>query len=63
VTVNGVSLTVNTVDNRSFCVNLIPHTLRVTTLGAFEPGSRVNVEVDMIARYIERLMNGEAYGN
>lgn len=55
VTLDGVSLTVNAVDARSFEVNLIPHTLAVTTLGRLEPGNRVNLEVDLLARYLERL--------
>jgi riboflavin synthase len=56
VTIDGVSLTVNEVDGRRFGVNLIPHTLEVTTLGELVPGSVVNLEVDIIARYLERLV-------
>jgi riboflavin synthase len=56
VTVDGVSLTVNAVDANRFAVNLIPHTLAVTTLGAFAAGRRVNLEVDLIARYLDRLL-------
>ena len=59
VCVDGVSLTVNAVEGDSFEVNIIPHTLHETTLGAFTVGRRVNIEVDMIARYIERLLLGE----
>lgn len=55
VTLDGVSLTVNEVEGRVFGVNLIPHTLEVTTLGALQAGSYVNLEVDIIARYVERL--------
>lgn len=55
VTLDGVSLTVNEVEGRSFGVNLIPHTREVTTLGALQPGQPVNLEVDIIARYVERL--------
>jgi len=55
VAVQGVSLTVNGVDGPRFHVNLIPHTLAVTTLKALVAGSRVNLEVDLIARYVERL--------
>ncbi len=51
----GVSLTVNGVDGPRFHVNLIPHTLAVTTLKALAAGARVNLEVDLIARYVERL--------
>jgi len=61
VCVDGVSLTVNAVDAGRFAVNLIPHTLAVTTLGAFTPGRRVNLEVDLIARYLDRLL-GERRG-
>ena len=55
VTLDGVSLTVNEVQGARFTVNLIPHTLEVTTLGALAPGVRLNLEVDLMARYIERL--------
>jgi riboflavin synthase len=50
-----VSLTVNAVDGARFTINLIPHTLEVTTLGSLQPGARVNLEIDLLARYIERL--------
>ncbi|MDH3788562.1 MAG: riboflavin synthase [Xanthomonadales bacterium] len=53
---DGVSLTVNEVSDHSFSVCLIPHTLEVTTLGQLSPGDEVNLEVDLIARYLERLM-------
>ncbi len=56
VCINGVSLTVNAVDDACFEVCIIPHTLDVTTLGDLQVGSAVNIEVDMIARYVERLM-------
>jgi riboflavin synthase len=55
VCIEGVSLTVNAVDGDDFELMLIPHTLRETTLGTLAPGSRVNLEVDLIARYLERL--------
>ncbi len=55
-TVDGVSLTVNEVEGHVFGVNLIPHTLEVTTLGKLVRGRRVNLEVDIIARYVERLI-------
>jgi len=55
IAVNGVSLTINEVNGSEFTVNLIPHTLSATNLGALRVGVRVNVEVDMIARYVERL--------
>jgi len=57
VAVDGVSLTVNEVAGTHFGVNLIPHTQAVTTLGKLHPGARVNLEVDPIARYVERLMH------
>jgi len=55
VAVNGVSLTVNEVNGAEFVVNLIPHTLAVTNLDTVRAGDRVNIEVDMLARYVERL--------
>jgi riboflavin synthase len=55
VTVDGVSLTVNEVSADSFGVNLIPHTQAVTTLGGLRSGARVNLEIDTVARYVERL--------
>jgi riboflavin synthase len=55
VTLDGVSLTVNEVDGVTFGVNLIPHTQAVTTLGRLQPGARLNLEVDQMARYVERL--------
>jgi len=56
ITVDGVSLTVNAVDGSSFEVNIIPHTKAATTLRNLAPGTRVNLEVDMLARYVERLL-------
>jgi riboflavin synthase len=58
VTLDGVSLTVNEVTADSFGVNLIPHTQLVTTLGTLEAGSRMNLEVDILARYVERMLPG-----
>ncbi len=55
VTLDGVSLTVNEVEGDTFGINLIPHTQAVTTLGRLQPGVRLNLEVDQIVRYIERL--------
>lgn len=60
VCLDGVSLTVNTVDGSCFEVNLVPHTLGVTTLNQWAVGTEVNLEVDMLARYLERLLTGEA---
>ncbi len=58
VAVDGVSLTVNHVDGAHFEVNLIPHTIATTTLARLAPGARVNLEVDLIARYVERMLAG-----
>jgi riboflavin synthase len=59
VCIDGVSLTVNRVEGASFEVNIVPHTLEATTLDEWVPGHRVNLEVDIVARYLERLL-GEA---
>ncbi len=64
VVLDGVSLTVNTLEDRGqaegeFSVNVVPHTARVTTLGACRPGARVNLETDMLARYVQRLLATE----
>jgi riboflavin synthase len=64
IALDGVSLTVVEVGRETFQVALIPHTLRATTLGAISSGARVNVEVDIIAKYVERLAEGErSYGS
>jgi riboflavin synthase len=60
ICLNGVSLTVNQVRDRCFDVNIIPHTLAVTTLGELEAGDGVNVEIDLIARYLDRLLEPTA---
>ncbi len=59
VCIDGVSLTVNAVEGRQFEVCIIPHTQAVTTLGTLRPGRAVNIEVDLIARYVERLASAE----
>ena len=56
VTIDGVSLTINEVEGAGFGVNLIPHTQQVTTLGRLDVGMRVNLEIDQVARYIERML-------
>jgi riboflavin synthase len=56
ITINGVSLTVNQVEGAVFSVNLIPHTLAVTTLNELRAGARANLEIDLIARYVERML-------
>ena len=58
VCIDGTSLTVNGVDGAAFDVNIVPHTLQATTLGDLGPGNAVNIEVDQIARYVERLLAG-----
>jgi riboflavin synthase len=60
ICINGISLTVNEVSGATFSVNIVPHTLAETTLGTATTGTFVNLEVDMLARYMERLMQGEA---
>jgi riboflavin synthase len=60
VAVDGVSLTVNDVEGATFGVNIIPHTQTVTTLGLLVPGARVNLEIDQVARYVERLLSAVA---
>ncbi len=60
ICINGVSLTVNEVDGAMFSVNIVPHTLQQTTLGSMTTGTEINLEVDLLARYMERLMKGEA---
>lgn len=59
ITINGVSLTVNRVAGNEFEVNLIPHTLEVTTLNELKSGTKVNLEIDLIARYVERMLTAE----
>lgn len=56
ICVDGTSLTVNSVDDESFSVNIIPHTAAVTVIGAYKIGTEVNLEVDLVARYLERLL-------
>jgi riboflavin synthase len=60
ICINGISLTVNEVKGAVFSVNIVPHTLKETTLGDAVAGTQVNLEVDLLARYMERLMQGEA---
>ena len=57
ITVDGVSLTVADIDDQSFAVALIPETLQRTTLGGAQPGTRVNLEVDVLAKYVEKMVN------
>jgi riboflavin synthase len=60
ICVDGISLTVNAVDGATFELNIVPHTLAETTMQDFQPGTRVNLEVDLVARYLERLLLGDA---
>lgn len=60
ICINGISLTVNEVDGAVFSVNIVPHTLQETTLGDARVGTQVNLEVDLLARYLERLIKGDA---
>jgi riboflavin synthase len=59
ITVDGISLTVNAVNGAEFELNIVPHTLQETTMGDFQAGTKVNLEVDIIARYLERLLLGD----
>lgn len=59
ITIDGTSLTVNLVEGCEFEINIIPHTLEKTIIGEYQPGTRVNIEVDIIARYLERLLLGD----
>ena len=56
ITIDGVALTITALDDDTFAVALVPHTLAVTTLGAAEPGDEVNLEADVLAKYVERLL-------
>lgn len=59
ITVDGVSLTVNEVDGGKFMLTLVPHTMQETIIGSYKVGTKVNLEVDVIARYLERLLLGD----
>jgi riboflavin synthase len=63
VAIDGVSLTVNSVEHDTFSVNLIPHTLQMTSLKSLGVGSRLNLEVDLIARYVERMAQWNTHGD
>jgi riboflavin synthase len=60
ICIDGISLTVNDVDGAAFGVNIVPHTLQETTLGRIAAGAQVNLEVDLLARYLERLLQGDS---
>jgi len=59
ITIDGTSLTVNAVDGDEFELNIVPHTIAETVIGSYQTGTQVNIEVDVIARYLERLLLGE----
>lgn len=59
IAIDGVSLTVNSAGDRFFALNIIPHTLRITTLGSRKKGDRVNIETDIIGKYVEKLLGGK----
>ncbi len=59
ICVDGTSLTVNKVEGREFDLNIVPHTIEETIIGAYQAGTRVNLEVDLVARYLERLILGD----
>ncbi|TQV74085.1 riboflavin synthase [Aliikangiella marina] len=59
ITVDGISLTVNEIDGETFMLNLVPHTLQETNAKEWQPGVKVNLEVDLLARYLERLLQGQ----
>lgn len=59
ITVDGISLTVNGVHGADFDLTIVPHTVQETSIGAWQPGTKVNLEVDVIARYLERLLQGD----
>ncbi len=63
ITVSGVSLTVAALEDGAFAVALVPHTLHQTTLGELEPGDEVNIEVDVIGKYVERLLDRPGYAS
>lgn len=58
ITIDGVSLTVNRVDGSNFEINIVPHTLQETIIEQYQPGTKINLEVDVVARYLERLIQG-----
>lgn len=62
ITIDGISLTVNSVDERIFSVSIIPHTLEITTLGSLGQGDQVNIEVDLIGKYVEKLLSVKPEG-
>ena len=63
ITIDGISLTVNSISGSEFGVNIVPHTIDSTSMGHFKVGTKVNLEVDLIARYLERLINKEQSTN
>jgi riboflavin synthase len=62
ITIDGISLTVNSCSRGAFSVSIIPHTMQVTTLGRLKSGGRVNIEVDIIGKYVEKLLSEKPHG-
>lgn len=60
VTIDGISLTVNEVNGNEFCLTIVPHTLQETVMDSYQAGTQVNLEIDLVARYLERLQMGDA---
>jgi len=60
ITIDGISLTVNEVNGNEFCLTIVPHTLQETVMGTYQVGTRVNLEIDLVARYLERMQMGDA---
>jgi riboflavin synthase len=63
ITIDGISLTVNSINSSEFGVNIVPHTLQSTSMSEFKVGTEVNLEVDLIARYLERLLKSNDHNN
>ena len=59
ITIDGISLTVNEVNGNEFCLTIVPHTLQETIMSSYQPGTRVNLEIDLVARYLERMQMGD----
>ncbi len=60
ITIDGISLTVNEVNGNEFCLTIVPHTLQETVMDTYQIGTRVNLEIDLVARYLERMQMGDS---
>lgn len=60
ITIDGVSLTVNVIEGAFFEINIVPHTIQETIIGSYQAGTKINLEVDVVARYLERLIQGDS---